>query len=175
MASAAPAKHSRPRHTVQRPADSDHSIVPSAKITPTPMNAQGLASYNVCGVHVRMPWILPRKQPVCAPAGFVYNPPTMSRKLFARLGLTSPWSVELAVAAAGLLIGAAIMPVLIFYAGATILGRYEGAGLGPLFRSVYTGLGEASLASWTVLLGPYGLYLLFRGLRAWWRASAHLT
>jgi hypothetical protein len=26
-----------------------------------------------------------------------------------------------------------------------------------------------------VLLGPYGLYLLFKALRAWWRASARLT
>ena len=99
----------------------------------------------------------------------------MIKRLFARLGLTSPWSIELAIAAAGLAIGVAIMPILIFYAGALTLGRYEGAGLGPLYHSLLTGLGQASIAAWTVLLGPYGFYLLFRGLRAWWRASAHLT
>jgi hypothetical protein len=97
------------------------------------------------------------------------------RSVLARAGLTSPWSVELAVAALGLLIGVGLMPVLIFYAGAATLGRYDGASLGHLYRSLYVSLGQASIASWVVLLGPYGLYLLFRGLRAWWRASAHLT
>jgi hypothetical protein len=76
--------------------------------------------------------------------------------------------VELALAAFGLLFGVCIMPVLI----AAALGRYEGASLGHLYRSLFQGLGEASIASWVVLLGPYGLYLLFKGLRAWWRAGA---
>jgi hypothetical protein len=91
---------------------------------------------------------------------------------FRRLGLMSAWPRELALAALGLLVGAVVMPLLIFYAGATALGRYEGASLGHLYGSVFAGLGEASLAAWGVLLGPYALYLLFRGLRAWWRASA---
>jgi hypothetical protein len=99
----------------------------------------------------------------------------LSRRILARIGLTSPWSVELVIAALGLLIGVGLMPVLIFYAGVGSLGRYEGAGLGPLYHSLFIGLGQSSIASWTVLLGPYGFYLLFKGLRAWWRASAHLT
>jgi hypothetical protein len=37
------------------------------------------------------------------------------------------------------------------------------------------GLREASIASWVVFLGPYGLYLLFKALRSWWRASARLN
>jgi hypothetical protein len=86
-------------------------------------------------------------------------------------GLTSPWSMELGIAALGLLSGVGIMPVLIFYAGVATLGRYDGASLGQLYRSLFAGLGQPSIASWAVLLGPYGLYLLFRGLRAWWRAS----
>ena len=91
------------------------------------------------------------------------------------LGLTSPWSVELGLAVLGLLIGVGLMPILIFYAGATTLGRYEGASLGALYRSLFVGLGQASIAAWVVLLGPYGLYVLFKCLRAWWRASANLT
>ena len=91
------------------------------------------------------------------------------------MGLTSAWSVELGLAALGLLIGVGLMPALIFYAGATALGRYEGASLGHLYRSLFLGLGQASIASWAVLLGPYGLYLLFKALRAWWRASAKLA
>lgn len=79
------------------------------------------------------------------------------------------------MAALGLLIGLTVMPVLIFYTGAETLGRYEGASLGRLYHTLFQGLGQASIASWTVFLGPYALYVLFRGLRAWWRLGAHLT
>jgi hypothetical protein len=89
-----------------------------------------------------------------------------------RLRKDSPWAVELAAAAIGLLLGVTLMPVLIFYAGVATLGRFEGASLGNLFSSLFAGLKEASIASWVVLLGPYCLYLLFRALRGWWRASA---
>ncbi|MEP6886582.1 MAG: hypothetical protein ABJC66_17675 [Gammaproteobacteria bacterium] len=99
----------------------------------------------------------------------------MMTRLFERLGLTSPWSVELAIAVFALLCGVALMPFLIFYAGVASLGRYEGASLGRLYGIFFAGLGQTSIASWAVLLGPYGLYLLFKALRAWWRASARLA
>jgi hypothetical protein len=99
----------------------------------------------------------------------------MIRRLFERMGLTSPWSMELGMAALGLLMGLVVMPILIFYTGAETLWRYEGASLGRLYHTLFHGLGQASVASWVVFLGPYGLYVLFKGLRAWWRASAHLT
>ena len=86
-----------------------------------------------------------------------------------------PWAAELVAAAIGLLLGVALMPVLIFYAGVAALGRFDGASLGRLYSSLFEGLREASIASWVVFLGPYGLYLLFRALRAWWRASARLS
>ena len=89
--------------------------------------------------------------------------------------MTSPWSIELGLALIGLLIGVGLMPLLIFYAGAYSLGRYEGASLGRLYHSFFVGLGQASTASWVVLLGPYGLYLLFKGLRIWWRASTRMA
>jgi hypothetical protein len=89
-----------------------------------------------------------------------------------RIGLSSPWSAEVALAAVGLLIGIGLMPILIFYAGAATLGRYEGASLARLYHSLFQGLQQASIASWVVLLGPYGLYLLFRALRFWWRRGA---
>ena len=87
----------------------------------------------------------------------------------------SPWSRELWISAVALALGFALMPVLIFLAGSWLLGRYEGAGLARMFVSIYKGLAAGSTASWIVLLGPYGLYLLFRLLRAWWRASARLA
>lgn len=82
--------------------------------------------------------------------------------------------MELGAAALGLLCGLGLMPLLIFYAGVTTLGRYQGASLGRLYHGLFAGLGQSSIAAWVVLLGPYGLYILFRCLRAWWRASAHL-
>jgi hypothetical protein len=94
------------------------------------------------------------------------------RNSLGRLGSAGPWATELALAFLGLILGVALMPVLIFYTGAAALGRYEGASLGNLYHSLFAGLGQGSVASWAVLLGPYGLYLLFKGLRAWWRVEA---
>ena len=91
---------------------------------------------------------------------------------FRRFAEDSPWAVELAAAAVGLLLGVTLMPVLIFYAGVATLGRFEGATLSHLYASLFAGLRQASIASWVIFLGPYGLYLLFRALRGWWRASA---
>jgi hypothetical protein len=94
---------------------------------------------------------------------------------FSRFAEDSPWGAELVAAAAGLLLGVVVMPILIFYGGVAVLGRFEGAGLGHLYGSLFRGLKEASTASWIVFLGPYVLYLLFRALRAWWRASARFN
>jgi hypothetical protein len=66
------------------------------------------------------------------------------------------------------------MPLMIFYAGVASLGRYEGGSLGQIYSSLFAGLGQASTASWVVILGPYGLYLLFKLLRVWWRLSSKL-
>jgi len=89
-----------------------------------------------------------------------------------KLANDRPWAAELVVAGVGLALGLIVLPVLIFYAGVASLGRYEGASLGRLYSSLFEGLKQASMASWIVFLGPYGLYLLFRALRAWWRAGA---
>jgi hypothetical protein len=83
-----------------------------------------------------------------------------------------PWALESAVVLAALLFGFALMPVLIFYAGSAALGRYEGASLHTLYASLFAGMQEGSIASWLVFLGPYLLYLLFRGLLLWWRVGS---
>jgi hypothetical protein len=85
---------------------------------------------------------------------------------------SSAWLRELVLTVLALGIGFGLMPVLIFFAGSAALGRYEGASLGRLYSSIYGSLQSGSLASWAVLLGPYGLLLVFRALRAWWRAGA---
>ena len=82
-----------------------------------------------------------------------------------------PWAAELAVAALGLLLGVALMPVLIFYAGVATLGRFEGASLGACIqpfpgpaRGVHRLMGGASWAPMA--------YICYSGLcAAWWRAQ----
>jgi len=90
-----------------------------------------------------------------------------------RRGETRGWVLELGAAAIWLLLGVGLMPILIFYTGALLLGRYEGGSLGHTYGSVFAGAAAGSSASWIVILGPYGLYLLFRGLAAWWRAGSN--
>jgi hypothetical protein len=91
---------------------------------------------------------------------------------FATWAQSRPWALEATMVAVGLFTGAALMPILIFYVGAAALGRYDGASLGTLYASLFAGMRQGSIASWLVLLGPYGLYLLFRALRLWWRAGS---
>ena len=85
-------------------------------------------------------------------------------QIFERLGLTSrvvPGTVADRARAA---VGFALMPVLIFYAGffapRTLRGREPAA---HLTKPSTAASRQASVASWIVLLGPYGLYLLFKG------------
>jgi hypothetical protein len=85
------------------------------------------------------------------------------------------WLRELSLTALALAAGFLLMPVLIFFAGSSALGRYEGASLRRLFGSIYGGLETGSAASWIVVLGPYGLLLILRALRVCWRAGAKLA
>lgn len=92
-----------------------------------------------------------------------------------QLGLGSLWAQEIAIAVVALGVGFGLMPLLIFLAGSVSLGRYEGASATAIYVSLFQGFKTGSSAAWIVLLGPYGLYLLFRALRLWWRASANLA
>jgi hypothetical protein len=99
----------------------------------------------------------------------------MPSTILRQWGLGSLWAQEIAVAVLALAIGFGLMPLLIFLAGSASLGRYEGASAAAMYASLFQGFKSGSSAAWIVLLGPYGLYLLFRGLHLWWRASAHLA
>ncbi len=96
-------------------------------------------------------------------------------QIFRRLRVLRGWPREVLLSMLALGVGFAVMPVLIYYAGSLLLGRYEGASVAHQFHSIYGGLQAGSAASWIVLLGPYGLYLLFRALGLWWRAGARLA
>jgi hypothetical protein len=95
----------------------------------------------------------------------------MQSTILERVGLGNAWVQEAVMAAVTLGLGFGVMPLLIFLAGSSLLGRYEGASASRLYDAIYHGLGAGSLASWVVVFGPYGLYLLFKGLRVWWRAG----
>jgi len=96
-------------------------------------------------------------------------------QIYRRSGLAGGWSRELWLTGIALAVGFGLMPLLIYVAGSSLLGRYDGASVRRTFGSVYAGLEAGSAASWIVLLGPYGLYLIFRCLRFLWRASAKLA
>ena len=74
-----------------------------------------------------------------------------------------------------LALGFGLMPLLIYYSGTALLGRYDGGNAARIYDTVYRGLGAGSVAALIVVFGPYGLYLLFKTLRVWWRASARLA
>jgi hypothetical protein len=99
----------------------------------------------------------------------------MRLEIFKRLNSANRWTRELVHAGLALVAGFGLMPLAVFYAGSQALGRYEGAGAAHLYQGIYQGLRAGSLASWVVVLGPLGFYLIFKGLRQWWRASARLA
>jgi hypothetical protein len=94
-----------------------------------------------------------------------------SKSILQRMALVGGWSRELVLAALALGLGLALMPLLIFYAGTASLGPYEGATLSGMYGNIYRGLTSGSPASWIVVLGPFGFYLLFKVLRIWWRGA----
>ena len=89
-------------------------------------------------------------------------------KILERLHLAGGWSQEIAIAAIALALGFGLMPILIFFAGSLTRGTYEGAGVARIFATLYHDLGAGSPTAWIVVLGPYGLCLIFRGLWLWW-------
>jgi hypothetical protein len=92
--------------------------------------------------------------------------------ILTRLGIANAWVQEAVLAVLMLAVGFGLMPALIYLAGSTALGRYDGASPPRVYDAVYTGLESGSIASWIVGLGPYGMYLFVRGIVLWWRASA---
>ena len=101
--------------------------------------------------------------------GFVYNTRLMASK--AQRGASAAGRIvkQLGIAGIALICGLVVLPPLIQFAGAASLGTYEGAGIATLYRSLWDGMTSGSIAAWTVVLGPYALFLLFLLLRRWWR------
>jgi hypothetical protein len=92
-------------------------------------------------------------------------------QIYERLGLNQSWVREILFSGIALAIGFGLMPGIIFFVGSSTLGKYEGATPARMYQSVYAGLKSGSAASWMVLLGPYLIFLLFKGLKLWWSAG----
>lgn len=63
---------------------------------------------------------------------------------------------ELQYALAGLAVGAGILPLLIYAAGAATLGPYDG-GLQPFLGTLYADLAHGAPGAIALVLGPYVL------------------
>ena len=61
-------------------------------------------------------------------------------------------------------LGLFVLPFFIYLAGKTTLGAYETGGLGMFLLDFLKGLIRPHLAYWLVVLGPYLLIALARGL-----------
>jgi len=76
-------------------------------------------------------------------------------RLLRRLGLPQGVRGELWLAGACLLVGALLMPCLIWIVGREVLGSYTHGGLFALLADFFGGLGKGSPAFWAIALGPY--------------------
>jgi hypothetical protein len=72
---------------------------------------------------------------------------------------------ELLIAAICAVAGVLVMPCLIFACGRLALGPYAHGNLFALWRDFLVGLGTGSEVSWFIVVGPYVLLWLLRGVR----------
>lgn len=74
-----------------------------------------------------------------------------------------------------LLAGLLLLPALIYLAGLSLLGAYEGGSFLGQYGSIYSGLAQGNWSAWIVVLGPTMLVILGRALLSGWRRSARLA
>lgn len=89
-----------------------------------------------------------------------------------RVGRASRGERELWLLASAVAFGVILLPALIYVAGNTTLGVYEGGGFGAFLADFFKGLFRPHIAYWLVVLGPYLIISLARCLwatRKWLR------
>jgi hypothetical protein len=83
---------------------------------------------------------------------------------------TKPWQRELAIAAGLIAFGLIALPFAVYFVGQQVLGEYgEGAGALALTESIWVDLLSLRLPAWILVLSPYLLIQLARGVRRIWR------
>ena len=82
----------------------------------------------------------------------------------------SSWQREAAIAAGLLAVGVLALPFAIYVVGQQLLGAYgEGAGPLALAENIWLDLLALSPPAWLLVLSPYLLVQLARGVRRTWR------
>ncbi len=71
-----------------------------------------------------------------------------------------------------LLVGATLMPLLIWAAGRAALGPYANGGFLALWKDYFSGIASGSEANCIVLLAPYAIICALRLLRFGLRSAA---
>ena len=87
-------------------------------------------------------------------------------QIFRRLRVLRGWPRELLLSVLALGAGFALMPVLIFYSGSLLLGRYEGASVAHQFQSIYGGLQAGSRGLLDRSVGALRAVFAVQGARA---------
>jgi hypothetical protein len=83
----------------------------------------------------------------------------------------SKWEHDLWLAGAAIAFGLLVLPFFIYLAGSVTLGPHEHGSLGMYLLDFLKGLLRPHLAYWLIVIGPYLLILLVRGL---WLIRKHL-
>lgn len=80
------------------------------------------------------------------------------------------WRREITIAAACVGFGLLVLPFAIYLVGQRVIGEYsEGSGALDLAEAIWIDLLALRLPAWTLVLGPYVIVQLLRGLRRVWR------
>ena len=88
----------------------------------------------------------------------------------AQISPGSSWQREAAIAAGLLALGVLALPFAIYVVGQQLLGDYgDGAGPLALAENIWLDLLALHLPAWLLVLSPYLLVQLARGVRRTWR------
>ena len=83
---------------------------------------------------------------------------------------TKPWQRELAIAAGLIAFGLIALPFAVYFVGQRVLGEYgEDAGALALAENIWIDLLSLRLPAWILVLSPYFVVQLARGVRRIWR------
>lgn len=85
----------------------------------------------------------------------------------------SSWRRELAIGTAALGLGLFVLPVAIYLVGSRIFGEYspDGDGIMALAEQIWLDLAALRPFAWLLVLSPYLVIQLARGVRRLWRAQ----
>jgi len=82
------------------------------------------------------------------------------------------WQREVAIAAGLLAFGLLALPFAIYFVGRQLLGEYgDGAGALDLVENIWSDLLSLRIPAWILVLCPYLIIQLARGVRRAWRRT----